>query len=96
MPNGTYKAIFYLKAGFKPNFEPGTYRFSILANGKTILDKIDLYSLANGDFNKALKLEANGILVTDGELTLSWRHEPTKKGQNTSVCLANGIEIIRQ
>lgn len=96
VPNGTYNVIFYLKAGFKPNFKPGIYRFSILANDKTIFDKVDLYSLANGDFNKALKLEAGEIQVTDGELTLSWRHEPTGKDQNASVCLANGIEVIKQ
>jgi len=96
LPNGTYKAVFYLKSGFQPNFQPGQYRFSILANGKTILDKIDLHKLMNGDFNRALKLEVNGIRVTNGELMLKWRHEPTGKKQNNSVCLANAIEIIKQ
>ena len=94
--NGSYKCVLYLKPGFKPNFAPGAYCFSVSANGKTVLDKIDLYKLTDGDFNKALKLEVDDIPVTDGELSLEWRHHPSRKGDNASVCLANAIEIIKQ
>ena len=96
VPNGTYKIIFHLKAGFRPNFEPGTYSFSVSANGKAVLDRIDLYKLAGGDFHRALKLETGDVRVENGELTLLWKHNPSRRGQNASVCLANAIEILKQ
>ncbi len=98
LPNGIYKIIFHMKAGFNPNYKPGVYRFTVSANGKPILNSIDLHEASGGDFNKALKFTAGGIPVTNGELVLNYRINPDErdKTKNTTVCLANGIEIIKE
>jgi hypothetical protein len=97
VPNGSYKIRFYMKSGFKPNFLPKVYCFSILANGTPIHEKIDLHQIAGGNFNKALILETTGVKVTNGELVLSYKYEsPRIPKATTTARLANAIEVIKQ
>jgi hypothetical protein len=86
-----------MKSGFKPNFLPDIYCFSIYANGKPVVDKIDLHKKTGGNFSKALIIESVPVQVTDGELALTYKYETSRiPGATTTARLANAIEIIRQ
>lgn len=97
VPNGTYKIRFYLKVGFKPGFVPDIFHFSILTNGKPIVDKIDLYKATGEDFNKVVVIETENVEVKNGELVLTWLYESPRHPKATMTArLANAIEVIKQ
>jgi hypothetical protein len=88
--NGTYTVRMYLKIGYEPNAKTGRNVFSVAANGKTLLDKFDLFKEA-GAFNNAITRDLKGIKVNDGLLTLDFTVPP---GVSSTVRLLNAIEVI--
>jgi len=97
VPNATYKAILYLKCGYRRGFRKGNFEFSVKANGEMSLYKYDLFTATGGDFDKTLTVEMKGIEVTDGTLSLEFLFHPTATGTaNGTSRLANAIEIVSE
>ena len=97
IPDGTYKAVLFMKPGFKPNFEEGTYIFTLKINGRPVLEKFDLFKQMKGDFTQSLRIEIPDIKVTNGNLIFAWNHEQkVRTPGSTTICLLNAVEIIKQ
>lgn len=97
VPDGRYTVVLYMKPGFQPNFEPGSYIFTLRINGKPVLAKYDLHRVTGGDFHRPVRVEFPDIEVTGGNLLLTWNHEQKRLTPgSTTICLANAIEVIRQ
>lgn len=97
VPNGTYKAILYLKCGYRRGFKKGNFEFSVKANGAMALYKYDLFTATGGDYDKALTAEIKDIKVTNGILSLEFLFHPSPTGTaNGTSRLANAIEIVSE
>ncbi len=99
VPNGKYTVKIYLKIGYKPGFTKDDVYFKLSANGKLILNDNCLYTMANGDFSRALMVEAKDVPVKNGKLQLRFTFENTKEKKSSAgqtARLVNAIEVIRQ
>lgn len=91
VPNGKYQVRLYLKHGYRPTAQPGTSAMSVDLEGQRVLDGLDIYSAAGGDYNQSLIYDYEDILVEDGVLDVEFCRAP-EVDSTTRLC--NAIEII--
>ncbi|MGI5868272.1 MAG: malectin domain-containing carbohydrate-binding protein [Kiritimatiellia bacterium] len=90
---GTYTVKLYLKTGYERSFKPGVYVFSVEIEGRPVLEAFDVVAACDGDFTRVVVKTFENVKVEDGTLDIRYIVEP---GSDTTVKMANAIEVIRQ
>ncbi|NOY80859.1 MAG: hypothetical protein GXP31_07615 [Kiritimatiellaeota bacterium] len=88
---GRYTVRLYLKVGYRPGAKPGNFVMSVTAEGRRLLDALDLFTAAGGKFDRAVVREFRGVEVRDGVLDILFSCPP---GVDSTARLCNGIEVI--
>ncbi len=88
---GRYTVRLYLKVGYRPGAEPGNFVMSVTAEGRRLLEAVDLFTAAGGQFDHAVVREFRNIEVRDGVLDILFACPP---GVDPTARLCNGIEVI--
>jgi len=93
VPNGKYTVTLYLRFAYEPKFKPDIpLKFTLAAQGKTLVKDLDLYQAMQGDIKCPVILKFSGIEVTDGLLTLAC----IPSGDDSSIRHFNAIEVTKE
>jgi len=88
---GRYTVRLYLKVGYEPGAKPGIFVISVDLEGTRVMDKADLFLLADSDFHRALVKEFRGIEANDGVLDVQFS---VPDGGEPTARLCNAIEVV--
>ena len=97
---GRYRVTLYLKAGWKRDFRPDWWIFSVAANGKVLLDNADLYVAQGADFDRPYTPSFEVVVGEDGRLDLDFTSPPDYylynwNQPNSTTRLLNGLTVER-
>lgn len=88
---GRYTVRLYLKVGYEPGAKPGIFVINVDLEGTRVMDKADLFLLAESDFHRALVREFRGVEAKDGVLDVQFS---IPDGGEPTARLCNAIEVI--
>jgi hypothetical protein len=90
--NGTYQVKLHF-AELNWN-EADRRRFDVLAEGVTVISKLDIFAESGGRY-AALVKTLDGVQVNDGKLTLTLNAGLTDSGLGKDFPALSGIEVVR-